>query len=156
MSALTPELRATLAGLAALLVPAGEGLPAAVEVGVEGTLLDDVLRARSDLEEPLLALLRDVTGEQPAAALARLHAEDRERFDLLGLVVAGGYLMAPEVGVALRYPGQEAKQVDPHDVVSVIEDGLLDAVIERGEIYRPTPQPADIASKNNQGTIGTT
>ncbi len=140
MSALTSELRATLAGLAALLVPAGEGLPSAVEVGVDGALLDDVLRARPDLEEPLAALLRDVAGEQPAAALARLRSDERERFELLGLVVAGGYLMAPQVGAALRYPGQEAKQVDPHDVVSVIEDGLLDAVIERGEIYRPTPR----------------
>ncbi len=46
--------------------------------------------------------------------------------------------MDARVGELLRYPGQEAKQVDPFDYVSYVEEGLLEPVISRGPVFRET------------------
>ncbi|MCW2992934.1 MAG: hypothetical protein JWQ18_429 [Conexibacter sp.] len=133
--------RATLASLVDVMLPGGSGLPSGREVDVAGRLLDDVLTARPDLAEPLRAVLGAVGGDDPSTAVRALsNAADRSAHDVLALVVAGAYVMAPAVGAALSYPGQEPKPVNPFDINDVVDDGLLDDVIERGSIYRPTPQ----------------
>lgn len=129
------RLRETLAALADEMLPGGAGQPSAREVDVAGELLDEVIAARPDLAEPLRELLASVDGVEPGEALARLRA-DRGACDLLGTVVAGAYMMAPAVGAALSYPGQQPKPVNPFDINDVVDDGLLDPVIERGPIYR--------------------
>jgi hypothetical protein len=131
--------RAVLAELADLMLPGAGPLPSAREVGLAQELLDRVLAARPDLAEPLAALLEQAAQEPPAEALARIRREDPAAHDVLGLVVAGGYLMSPRVGEVLRYPGQQPKPVNPFDINDVVEEGLLDPVVERGAIYRPTP-----------------
>lgn len=133
--------RDVLARLAEQMLPGGAGQPSAGAVDVSGVMLDQVLAARPDLREPLLALLDRVAGMPPAETLDAVRAEPADR-ELLGLVVVGAYTMAPAVRQALGYPGQEARQVNPFDINDVIEDGLLDPVIERGSIYRPTPRSA--------------
>jgi hypothetical protein len=135
---MSPERRAVLAGLAEAMLPGGAGQPPASAVGVAGALLDQVLAARPDLEHPLAALLDRLAGLPVEEAIASVRANPAER-DLLGLVAIGGYMMAPEVRAALGYPGQQAKPVNPFDIHDVVEDGLLDPVIERGQIYRDAP-----------------
>ena len=53
-----------------------------------------------------------------------------ERVDHLAL---GG------VRAAIGYPGLEARPIDPDAAPDYLEDGLLDSVIARGPVYRPTP-----------------
>lgn len=139
MRALDPRLRAVLGGIADQLIPAAHGMPSATEVGVADTMLDDVVRARPDLVAPLADVLTAVADDDPVSAAARLRSGAVAGFDVVALVVAGGYLMSPRVKAALGYPGQEPKIVDPDDVVRTVHDGLLDPVVARGPIYRPTP-----------------
>jgi hypothetical protein len=50
-------------------------------------------------------------------------------------VLAGAYLMVPEIRAAIGYPGQHRSH-PPFDLaVEEIMDGILDPVIERGSIY---------------------
>jgi hypothetical protein len=139
MTAIAPDLRAVLGGIADVLIPAAQGMPSATEAGVPDALLDEVVRARPDLTAPLVEVLTAVAADDAATAVARLRAGAVPGFDTVAVVVAGGYLMSPRVMAELGYPGQEAKIVDPDDVIRTLHDGLLDPVIERGPIYRPTP-----------------
>src|SRR5215207_6143025 len=75
--------RETLAGLADALIPAGDRMPAASEAGATGSLLDEVLRVRGDLEDPLAALTTAAAGKDPAAEVERLKAEEPELFEAL-------------------------------------------------------------------------
>jgi hypothetical protein len=137
-ASVSPERRAVLARLADAMLPGGAGQPPARAVDLAGRQLDQVLAARPDLQAPLEALLDRVAELPVDEAIAQVRADRVER-DLLGLVVIGGYTMAPAVREALGYPGQQAKQVNPFDINEVVEDGLLDPVIERGPIYREVP-----------------
>lgn len=126
--------RDTLAKLADELIPAADGMPSASEAGATGALLDEVLRVRGDLEEPLSALTAAAAGRDPAAEVARLRAEQPAHFEALTTAVAGGYFMSEEVREKLGYHGQEALALeDDHD------PALLQPVIDRGTIFRPTP-----------------
>lgn len=146
---LGPERRAILRRLANVLIPAGEDLPSAVEVGIDAALLDQVLTVRPDLAEPLGHALDDLA-ETPANEIAA-RIDSEAELAVVGLVVAGGYLMSQTVADALRYPWQGAKLVRPDDVFEAIEAGLLDAVMERGPIYRlPPDAPQDAVEAFNE------
>lgn len=136
---ITERQRQTLAGLADELIPASDAMPSASQVGVAGPLLDGVLSVRDDLFDDLVSILDAAEGRDPKTEIARLRAAGSGEFDTLAFVVAGGYLMDLKVAQLLNYPFQEALPVDPYDYMRAIEDGLLDPVIERGPIYRPTP-----------------
>jgi hypothetical protein len=126
--------RETLATLADVLIPAAEGMPSASEAGATGPLLDEVLRVRGDLQEPLAKLTADAANKDPRAEVDRLKADEPELFEALTTAVAGGYFMSDDVRERLGYPGQQALQLeDDHD------PALLQPVIDRGPIYRPTP-----------------
>ena len=58
--------RAVLAGLADVLIPAGDGFPSASEAGGAGQVLDEVLSVRPDLAAGLKKLLASAKGK-PAA-----------------------------------------------------------------------------------------
>jgi hypothetical protein len=129
--------RATLAGLADAMIPAGDNMPSASEAGVAGPWLDSVLEARPDLAEPLMALIRKSEGREPAAVVADLQANDPGAFGVLAEFVPGAYFMNPEVRRLVGYPGQAGLDVDetwPPDWLD-----LLEPVIERGPIYREPP-----------------
>ncbi len=138
MTEITDAHRTRLAELADQLIPEGGGMPSASAAGVAGGYLDEVLRARPDYAEPLAATL-EATGDEPAAdAVARLRDTDDPGWAVLTAVVPGAYFMNPAMREAIGYPGLEARPIDP-DVEDWLEDGLLDSVISRGPVYRPTP-----------------
>ena len=129
--------RSTYADLADTLIPAGGGMPSASESGAAGEWLDAVLAARPDLYEPLLALVGRVDGQNPAAAIADLQANDPAAFALLTEVIPNAYFMNPAVREQVGYPGQVGLDPDlawPPDWLD-----LLEPVIERGPIYRDPP-----------------
>lgn len=133
------ELRATLAGLADVLIPAAEDMPSGSEVVVGRDALAAVIRIRPDLVDGLKQLLEAAEGEDPASAVARLEADDSAAFGLLTTVVAGGYFFDPGVRDALEYHGQQAVPIVESSPPDYEVGGLLASVVERGPIYRPTP-----------------
>lgn len=131
--------RARLAALADALVPAAHGMPSAGAV-VDETRLSFVLAARPDLAEPLWAALRPELGDDPFERLERLAAEP----DLLAtvqLVVVAGYYTDDAVRAAIGYPGQVARPVTALDYPTYLADGLIDAVVDRGPIWRDPSDP---------------
>jgi hypothetical protein len=137
----TDEQRATFAVLADVLVPATEKMPAASEVDVSGAGLDRVLRARPDLEAPLARVLADGPGTDPAARLRDVQRDDPAGFEALALAATGGYYTDARVRDLIGYPGQtyDATRVKTPDID--ISDPMLQRVVARGPIYRPTPAP---------------
>jgi len=132
--------RALLGRLADELIPAGDGFPAASAAGVAGQWLDCVLVARPDLVSGLKNLLIMVRDLAPAAAVERLRSSEPEAFGILAEVAAAAYFMNPDVQRAIGYAGQSPRPIDPRP--DYLDNGLLEPVIRRGAIYRPTPGSA--------------
>ncbi len=133
------QKRTTMAALADVLIPRAEGMPAASEVDVQGKWLDRVLAARPDIAPALIQVLADAQGKDPAAEVRRLQADDAVGFAALALTATGGYYMNPKVRKLIGYPGQKPNPPYPDEADFYLRDGLLDPVIKRGPIFRPTP-----------------
>ena len=133
----THEERAALARLVDVLIPAGEGFPSASEAGVCQQGLDAVVTARPDLEAGLKDVLATMAHAEPAHAVEALRASDAGAFGVLAEFAAAAYFMNPAVRKAIGYAGQNARPIDPHP--DYLDEGLLESVIRRGPIYRPTP-----------------
>jgi hypothetical protein len=134
---LNTEERSVLAGLADVLIPAGDGFPAASMAGVTSEGLDRLLAVRPDLTPGLKKLLSAAKGREPAEVMAELKATDPAGFGILTELVPGAYFMNPDVRSALGYDGQVPHPIDPRP--DHLEDGLLQSVIDRGPVYRSTP-----------------
>jgi hypothetical protein len=132
-----PAQRAVLAGLADVLIPAGDGMPSASAAAVAAEGLDQVLAAVPGLGAGLADVVAIAKGREPAEFVAGLARTDPVAHGLLTEVVAAAYFMNPEVRNAVGYSGQGPSPLDPR--VDYMEDGLLESVIKRGPIYRPTP-----------------
>jgi len=128
--------RAILAGLADVLIPAGDGRMPASQAGVSGEWLDQVLAVRPDLADGLKRILQLARGRPPEEVVAELQANDSAGFGSLAEVVAGAYFMNPKVRAILGYEGQTARPIDPYP--DYLEGGLLQSVIDRGPIFRPS------------------
>ncbi len=98
--------------LADALIPAEDGMPSASEAGATGEWLEVVLKARPDLREPVERL-------DPEAVAA---------------AIVAAYYLNPEVCERIGYAGQRAIPLGPPD-----HEELLDSVVARGPVYRPTP-----------------
>jgi len=126
-----------LGRLADVLIPAGEGFPSATGAGVAEGGLDEVLCCRPELAEPLQRLAGRASGREPRAFLEELKRTDPMAFGLFADFVGGAYFLNAGVREKLGYGGQTARPIDPHP--DYLDDGLLQSVIDRGLIYRPTP-----------------
>lgn len=129
--------RAVLATLADVLIPAGEGFPSAGQAGVAGDGLDQMLSFRPDLASALKRLLAKARNRSAAEVIADLKKNDPAGFGLLTEVVPGAYFLKSEVRERLGYEGQSPRAIDPR--ADHLEADLLQSVIDRGPIYRPTP-----------------
>jgi hypothetical protein len=133
-----PAQRAVLAGLADVLIPAGDGMPSASAAAVAEQGLDQVLAAVPNLEAGLADVLARAKGREPAEVVASLGRTDPAAYAILTEVVTAAYFMNPDVRKAVGYAGQGPSPLDPR--VDYMEDGLLESVIKRGPVYRPTPK----------------
>ena len=137
----SPEQRQRLAELADVLIPACDGHLSASQAGIAEDGLDRVLAARPDLVAGLQQLL-STGGTGPAAdVVATWQAGDAPEFGVLAELAAGAYFMNEQVREAIGYHGQGPRPIDPR--VDYLEDGLLESVLSRGAIYRPTPAAND-------------
>lgn len=127
----------------ALIAPTEEfGAPSQI-AGFEDCL-DRALAARSDAFLTVVALARHYAStptEELRGALKRFSLADPDGFHVLSSVVAGAYLMIPEVRRAIGYPGQRRHHAQFDDAANQIMDGILDPVIARGRIYAPVHAP---------------
>ncbi len=133
-----PSQRIVLAGLADVLIPAGDGMPSASAAGVAEEGLNQVLAAVPSLGASLAEVLAKAKGREPAEVVASLAQTDPAAYGILTEVVTAAYFMNPDVRQAVSYTGQGPSSIDPR--VDYMEDGLLESVIKRGPIYRPTPK----------------
>jgi len=127
--------RATLSAIADRLIPAAHGMPSAAEV-----LGDDrvrfVLNARPDLVAPLRAALRPDLGDDIEARLAALGPDEPSPLGALQLVIVAGYYTDRRVRELIEYPGQMAIELRSWEYPAYLEEGLIDAVLARGSVWR--------------------
>ena len=129
--------RATLAALADVLIPASAGFLSASQAGVAGDGLDQVLAVRPDLEPRLKQRLQSSKERDPKDVIRELRVSDPVGFADLAELVAGAYFLNAAVRAELGYHGQVPRS---HDTAADhINEELLQSVINRGPIYRPTP-----------------
>ena len=133
--------RRVLAGLADVLIPAGDGFPSASEASVASDGLDQVLSYRPDLAAPLKQLLASAREQNPSEVIRDLRLNNSASFGLLAELVPGAYFLNPAVRAKLGYAGQGPKPIDPHP--DYLDDDLLQSVISRGPIYRGASHPGD-------------
>jgi hypothetical protein len=133
-TALTDDERATLAAIADHLIPAAHGMPSAADV-LTNDRLRFVLRARADLVAPLKAALRPELGSETAERLATL-AEEPTNISALQLTIVSGYYTDKRVRELIGYPGQMALDIRAWEVPAYLEEGLIDAVLARGPVWR--------------------
>jgi len=130
--------RKRLADLADVLIPSADGSLSASEADVGGRGLDQFLATCPEMDSGLRQLLLKV-GDGPASdAVAKLRQAEPAAFGVLAEFAAGAYFLNPAVCQALGYAGQTARPIDP--APDYLDDGLLESVIQRGPICRPTPK----------------
>jgi len=137
---LTPEQRTRLAQLADTLIAGGAGLPSASEAEVHSVWIDRVFTARPDMEITVRAVLEHT--DNPTSVLNELQTTDPDQFASFAFAIAGAWLINPRVRRELGYPGPVPMRQPalPDEADAYLEDGILDVVIARGPIYRPTPE----------------
>ena len=135
---INPTQRQILATLADILIPACDGMPSASAAAVAESGLDQVLAAVPSLGPSLETVLVGAKGREPTELIASLAHTDPAAYGVLTEVVTAAYFMNPDVRKAVGYTGQGPSPLDPR--VDYMEDGLLESVIKRGPIYRPTPK----------------
>ena len=128
-----PE-RERFAMVAAQLIPAAHGMPSAGEI-VGDDRLRFVLRSRPDLVAPLRAALRPELGGDVGSRLTSL-AEEPDNLSALQLAIVAGYYTDKRVRELIGYPGQMALEVKSWLVPPYLDEGLIDAVLARGPVWR--------------------
>ncbi|MHA6642806.1 hypothetical protein [Mesorhizobium sp. A623] len=141
MSQFDQSLRDTFAAIADVLIPNAEGMPSASEMNVQGDMLDHILGLRPDLRENFMRGLKKAAGRDASEAANDLNQTDAAALSAIGLVASAGYYMMPPVRELIGYPGQQSRpESDPDAVPPYVKNGMLQQVIDRGPIFRPTPK----------------
>jgi hypothetical protein len=141
--ALTDTERLTAYAAADALIPATATAPSAGTEPEFGTTLATALDARADAFEAITDWLAAVAGvEGPAlfTKLRELHDTEPETFQALSAVLAGAWLLTPTVRARIGYQGQRRNPPSLTEAVDQLDDGLLDAVMDRGAFFVPTPE----------------
>lgn len=139
---LTDAERVTAFAAADALIPATAMAPSASTEPEFGTTLATALNARADAFEAITDWLAAVAGEEGPALftkLRELHDTEPDTFQALSAVLAGAWLLTPTVRTRIGYQGQRRNPPTLTEAVDQLEDGLLDAVMDRGAFFVPTP-----------------
>jgi choline dehydrogenase-like flavoprotein len=124
----TAAERGVLEQVGDVLIPAGRTMPSASAAGLGSGLLDELLRARPDLAEPLHAALAVVPDGDLSPA--ELKACGRSAFATLSLVVAGAYYLSPRVRDLLEWHSERGRPIEMGAFPEYISEGLLDHLVE--------------------------
>jgi hypothetical protein len=135
LARIEPAERATLGAVADLLIPGTDAMPSAADVLDDGRLRF-VLNARPDLIDPLRTALRPELGDDLAARLDVLGRDEPAILSALQLVIVAGYYTDAGVRERIGYPGQMALELRSWEYPPYLEEGLIDAVLARGPVWR--------------------
>jgi len=135
LASLDAAERATLRATADRLIPAAHGMPSAAEV-LGDDRLRFVLNARPDLLVPLRRALRRELGDDLGARLDALGRDEPSMLGALQLVIVAGYYTDRRVRELIEYPGQMALELRSWEYPVYLEEGLIDAVLARGPVWR--------------------
>ena len=135
LASLDAAERATLGAIAARLIPAAHGMPSAADV-LGDDRLRFVLNARPDLVGPLRSALRRELGDDVQARLDALGRDEPSTLAALQLVIVAGYYTDSRVRELIGYPGQMALELRSWEYPAYLEEGLIDAVLARGPVWR--------------------
>jgi hypothetical protein len=127
--------RGTLSAIADRFIPAAHGMPSAADV-LGDDRLRFVLNARPDLVAPLRAALRPELGDDLGARLDALGRDEPSTLGALQLVIVAGYYTDRRVRELIEYPGQMALELRSWEYPAYLEEGLIDAVLARGSVWR--------------------
>ncbi|MGV9633105.1 hypothetical protein ACWDO0_02885 [Nocardia rhamnosiphila] len=137
--ALTDEDRTLFTELTDILVPGDGVMPSAREIDIAHRWLDRALQTRPDMYAALRTILEAVAArpaEDRGKVIDELAVTHHDDFETFGKLISGAYFLDPRVREAIGYPGQEARPLvdDTGDYLD-----LLEHVVDRGPIFRPTP-----------------
>lgn len=136
---LTDDDRALFTELTDILVPGDGTMPAARDIDIAHDLLDRALATRPDMLTPLRTILDAVRaheGEDLSRVIDELAVAQHDDFEIFGKLISGAYFLDPRVREAIGYPGQEARPL-VDDTADYLD--LLEHVVDRGPVFRPTP-----------------
>lgn len=156
MNASDPQIKLDLtdrdriAAIADTLMPGGDGLPLPSEIDIQHHWIDEALAAAPALAGSLSFVLG--VDASPADIVEDLRSNEPEVFMALTFLLSGAYFLHPTVRKALGYEGQAIPETPPleGEAEYFLEDGLLEPVIARGRIYRPTPDEVTETSRDDQ------
>ncbi|HEY0812458.1 MAG TPA: hypothetical protein VGE11_04190 [Pseudonocardia sp.] len=135
---LTTEEVASLMRIADLLVPGNDVDPAPSAIDGYPQALHVALAARADEFETIVRFAAAAQDRSDAELLDELRAAHEDKapgFQVLSTVLAGAYLLLPQIRDNIGYPGQRRDVPRIDEAAEQISDGILDPVIERGSIY---------------------
>jgi hypothetical protein len=135
IASLLDEDLATLRAVADWLIPAAGEMPSAGGV-LSDARLRFVLNARPDLVGPLHHALRAELGDDVQQRLDYLGRSEPSTLAALQLVIVAGYYTDAQVRDLIGYPGQMALDLRTFGYPAYLEEGLIDAVLARGAVWR--------------------
>jgi len=139
MISLTESQLQTARAVAEWFIPSAKGFPATAEADPDERVLHLVLAQLEPVLPDITAALDAAAGHDITAYLNRLEQEQPEAFELLRVLFVGRYLTCRPVWELLGYTGRRPTPVREGEAEKDLAGGLLDPVIARGKIYRPTP-----------------
>lgn len=128
---LTDEQTQTLIRAADTLIHPAGPLTRPSELASFRTWVDRAVAGRPDCAAELSRLLDRLACADLDPELPRLAEEEPSVFAMLSNIVAGAYVMHPEVLTAIGYPGQHRNPPRFDEAVEELASGILDAVITR-------------------------
>lgn len=142
---LNDDQRQRFGAVADVMLPETLTMPAATSVDAHGLGIDQVLAARPDLMDGLVRAIEALdAGQFGLDDLETLLSADQDAYASLTTVVAASYYQSPVVRDRIGYPGQVAKTYNPYSYVDWVQEGLLDPVLERGQMWRdPSEEGAE-------------
>lgn len=140
---LSGEQLDTLRRVAGALIPASGERVGADQLGSFDAQVSEALAIMDphlEAIEEALDLLAGVGPSEMFDALRRLDGEAQHLFYPLSLLVVGVYVYAPEVEAVTQYPHPHRNPAGVSEAADEIESGILDPVLERGEVFVPAPE----------------
>ena len=139
---LTSADMAKLKTLGDVLIPGTATMPAIEALPSFNALLMTAVRACGYPEALLRRALDALPAQVDWAGAKTFHSDEREFFEPLSVLISAAYYMAPEVLAELKFPTDRRHPAGSEEFVEEYETGMLDAVTERGPIYRETAEIA--------------
>ena len=137
MIELDQRLISHLTSIADVMLPETAQMPSVSGTGSFESSLLKVLDSRPDLAKGLKIAIDLLPNETfQLSDLDELLNKDPDAYTALTTVVAASYYQVKEVKVRIGYPGQVPKTYDPYAYVEWVQEGLLDPVVERGQIWK--------------------